>query len=71
VTDNGEGEEHSPSCPWQAAVASALADGAISGVLIYEIEGGGKPGRILIRTGLASAMGLCEYTIQEIVERDG
>ncbi len=66
VTPGEPDEPSQPSCPWEAAVAVALANGAISGVLIYEIDGGGGPGRIPIRTGLASILGMCEMVVLNI-----
>jgi Na+/alanine symporter len=47
-----------------AAVATAIADGMVRGVLIYENEIG--VGRAPLFAGIATIRGLCLYTLEDI-----
>jgi hypothetical protein len=53
------------SCPWQAAVAAAIADSAVRGVILYEAENG-HAGRRPINAGRATIRGLCIETIDDL-----
>ena len=67
VALHGERDSGPPGCcPWQAAVAAALADGAVRGVLLYETLEGDGPGRQPIEAGRSTIRGLCEDTLDDL-----
>ena len=53
---------------WHAAIAAALGDGALRGVLIYETAAG--IGREPVACGVATIEGLCSATLRDIVDAE-
>lgn len=62
----GEDTPDGPACPWQAALAAALADGAQRGVILYETEAGEMPGRQPVQAGRSTVRGLCLDTLDDL-----
>ena len=59
----------SGTCPWQAAITAALSDGAVRGVILYEVASG-TSGRHPINAGRATIRGLCIETIDDLDTRE-
>lgn len=53
----------------QAAIATAIANGMLRGVLLYESDVG--VGRAPIFAGLATIRGLCEETLDDLFANSG
>jgi hypothetical protein len=57
-------------CPWHAAVAAALADGARRGVILYETDAGDMPGRQPVQAERSTIRGLCLDTLDDLAPGD-